>query len=101
MRKYIGIWVSLIFFQYIFPKVVPRLKKTLILFHLSLILVVPEERRKKTKDAVLKQLRKVVGFSNGNLIKNADSLIAVKPTNKKAEWVGPDRVPEGRFAMSY
>ena len=86
-----------------FPKVVPRLKKTLILFHLSLILVVPKDRREKTKDAVLKQrkLRKVVGFSNGNLIKNADSLIAVKPTNKKAEWVGPDRVPEGRFAMSY
>lgn len=68
---------------------------------LSLILVVLRERREKTKDAVLKQLRKVVGFSNGNLIKNADNLIAVKPTNKKAEWGGPDRVPEGRFAMSY
>lgn len=57
--------------------------------------------REKMRDTVLKQLRKVVDFSNDNLIKNTDSLMAVKPTNKKVELVGGESVPEEHFALSY
>ena len=37
------------------------------------------ENKQKTKDSVLKVLRKVVDFSNSSLQKNADGLLATKP----------------------
>ena len=40
------------------------------------------------KEAVLKQSRKVGDFSNGNIKKNANTLLEMKPANKYIQWMG-------------
>ena len=40
------------------------------------------------KEAVSKQARKVGDFSNGNIKKNANTLLEMKPANKYIQWVG-------------
>ena len=46
------------------------------------------ENKQKTKDSVLKVLRKVVDFSNSSLQKNADGLLATKPhKNQDILWM--------------
>ena len=59
--------------------------------------------RQKTREAVLRVLKKVVDLSNSILQKNADGLLASKPHNKDILWVGDDgkRVPQNIFALSY
>ena len=59
--------------------------------------------KQKTREAVLRVLKKVVDLSNSNLQKNADGLLASKPHNKDILWVGygGKRVPENVFALSY
>ena len=59
--------------------------------------------RQKTREAVLRVLKKVVDLSNSILQKNADGLLASKPHNKDILWVGygGKRVPENVFALSY
>ena len=44
--------------------------------------------KEKMKEAVLKQSRKVADFSNGNIKKNANTLLEMKPANKYIQWVG-------------
>ena len=55
------------------------------------------------REVVLKFLKKVVNMSNSNIIKNANELLATRPTNQNIEWVGKTgkRVPENRYALSY
>ena len=53
--------------------------------------------KEKMKEAVLKQSRKVGDFSNGNIKKNANTLLEMKPANKYIQWMGGERMPEGRF----
>ena len=59
--------------------------------------------RQKTREAVLRVLKKVVDLSNSILQKHADGLLASKPHNKDILWVGDGgkRVPENIFALSY
>ena len=57
--------------------------------------------KEKMKEAVLKQLLKVTDFSNGNMKKNAETLLATKPANKDIEWIGGKSMPEGGYALSY
>ena len=57
----------------------------------------------KTRECVLKVLRKVVDLSNQNLIRNANCLLAKRPHNKQNDlWYGKKRkdVSE-KFALSY
>ena len=57
----------------------------------------------KMREAVLKVLRKGVDLSNSNLVKNADGLLATRPTNKNIQWVGKTgkRVHENLYPLSY
>ena len=57
-----------------------------ILIHRSLIF--DNSDRKKTKESVLRVLKKVVDLFNLNLQKNADGLLATRPHNKDILWVG-------------
>ena len=51
---------------------------------------------------MLKVLKKIVDFSNSNLQKNADGLLATRPhRNQDTLWVGGKRVPKDQFALSY
>ena len=58
----------------------------------------------RTRESVLRVLRKVVDLSDSNLQKNADKLFATKPhKNEDILWIGESgkRVPENLFALSY
>ena len=60
--------------------------------------------RQRTRESVLRVLRKVVDLSDSNLQKNADELFATKPhKNEDILWIGESgkRVPENLFALSY
>ena len=51
---------------------------------------------------MLKVLKKIVDFSNSNLQKNADGLLATRPhRNQDTLWVGGKQVPKDQFALSY
>ena len=59
--------------------------------------------REKMIKAVLKMLKKVIEWSNANLIKNADRLIAKKSVEQDIERKGADkkRLPDNRYEISY
>ena len=57
--------------------------------------------RQKTRESILRVLKKVVDLSNSNFQKNADDMLATKPYNKNILWVGDSEkcVPENKFAL--
>ena len=64
---------------------------------------VNDEDREKTRECVLKVLRKVVNLSNQNLIRNTNCLLAKRSHNEQDNlWFGKKRkdVSE-KFALSY
>ena len=62
------------------------------------------EDRQRTRESVLRVLRKAIDLFNSNLQKNADGLLATKPhRNEDILWIGEKgkHVPENLFALSY
>ena len=59
--------------------------------------------KEKITQVVVKMLKKVIDFSNANIIKNADGLLAKKTVQQDVEWVRKDkkRLPDNRYKMSY
>ena len=57
----------------------------------------------KMRDAFLKMFKKVIELSNGNIVKNADRLVAKKSVEQDFEWIGADkkRLPDICYKMSY
>ena len=57
--------------------------------------------RQKTRESILRVLKKVVDLSNSNFQTNADDMLATKPYNKNILWVGDSEicVPENKFAL--
>lgn len=58
--------------------------------------------KEKTRESVLKVLKKVVDLSNQNLQRNTDGFLAKKThDNDSLVWPGGTRVPIGKFALTY
>ena len=57
----------------------------------------------KMREAVLNVLMKVIDFSNANIIKNTDALLATTPVNPNIQWVGEtgNCVPENQYVLSF
>ena len=55
------------------------------------------------REAVLNILKKVIHFSNANIIKNTDALLATRPVNPNIQWVGEtgNCVPENQYVLSF
>ena len=57
--------------------------------------------KEKTREAVVKVLRKVADLSNSNLHRNTDALLATMHDTKDILWAGEEIIPKGKFALTY
>ena len=59
--------------------------------------------KEKMTQAVVKMLKKVVDLSNGNIVKNADGLLAKRTVEQQVEWARKNRkkLPDNCYKTSY
>ena len=57
--------------------------------------------REKAGQVVLKVLKKTASLINASLRRNADALLRKIDYRKDILWAGEQRIPEGKFALTY
>lgn len=57
--------------------------------------------KEKAREAVLKVHKKMADISNASLKRNADVLLSKIGRRKNILWPGEQRIPEGKFVLTY